>query len=200
MSYRGMLNEERAELVELLRGLTEQEWESQSLCAGWRVRDVVAHLLIDTMKPRAYLAAVVKNRGAVDRINNALAASFADLSTTRLVDGFEHNAGHLSKYAPRLALSDMFVHQQDIRRPLGRPRTIPADRLTAVLSYPDPFARPGTFTKGLCFTATDVAWSSGTGPEIRGPGEAIALAAVGRPAALADLTGDGLPELRRRLG
>ncbi|MFD3746975.1 maleylpyruvate isomerase family mycothiol-dependent enzyme [Nocardia sp. NPDC058633] len=200
MSYRGMLIEERAELVELLRGLSEREWETPSLCAGWRVRDVVGHLLQDTLSPLGYAAVVVKSRGSVNRTNNALARSFSGLSTEQLVDKLANESGRLSKFSPRLMLSDLMVHHQDIRRPLGRPRTIPTDRLTAVLSYPDPFALPGRYTKGLRFEATDVAWSSGKGPEVRGPGEAIALAVVGRTVALDDLSGDGLPELRRRLG
>lgn len=200
MSYRGMLADERRELIELLRGLTEQEWETPSLCAGWRVRDVVAHLLTDTLGPMAYATAIAKNRGSVDRVNGALAESFAALSTAQLVDKFDREGGRLSKYSPRLALSDLMVHQQDIRRPLGRPRTIPADRLIAVLSYPDPFAFPGKRTRGLRFVATDVGWSWGDGPEVRGPGEAIALAVVGRAVVLDELTGGGVPELRRRCG
>lgn len=199
MSYRGMLTEERTELVALLRGLSEQEWETPSLCAGWRVRDVVGHLMQDTLSPLSYAGVVVKNLGSVNRTNNAIAQSFSALTTAQLVDKLETESGRLSKLSPRLMLSDLVVHHQDIRRPLGRPRTIPADRLTAVLSYPDPFAFPGRYTKGLRFTATDVAWSSGKGPEVRGPGEAIALAVVGRTVALDDLAGDGLPELRRRL-
>ncbi|MFE7723815.1 maleylpyruvate isomerase family mycothiol-dependent enzyme [Nocardia rhizosphaerihabitans] len=198
MSYRGMLADERRELIELLRGLTEQEWETPSLCAGWRVRDVVGHLLTDTLGPMAYATAIAKNRGSVDRVNGALAESFAALSTAQLVDKFDREGGRLSKYSPRLALSDLMVHQQDIRRPLGRPRTIPADRLIAVLSYPDPFAFPGKRTRGLRFVATDVGWSWGDGPEVRGPGEAIALAVVGRAVVLDELTGGGVPELRRR--
>ncbi|MFD3509540.1 maleylpyruvate isomerase family mycothiol-dependent enzyme [Nocardia sp. NPDC058666] len=200
MSYRGMLIQERTELVALLRSLREQEWETPSLCAGWRVRDVVGHLLQDTLSPLSYAGVVVRNLGSVNRTNNALAQSFSGLSTEQLVDKLENESGRLSKLSPRLMLSDLVVHHQDIRRPLGRPRTIPADRLKAVLSYPDPFAFPGRFTKGLRFTATDVDWTSGTGPEIRGPGEAIVLAVVGRTVALDDLTGEGLPELRRRLG
>ncbi|MEV0551312.1 maleylpyruvate isomerase family mycothiol-dependent enzyme [Nocardia salmonicida] len=199
MSFRGMLVDERAELVELLRGLSEQEWETPSLCAGWRVRDVVGHLMQDTLSPLSYAGVVLKSRGSVNRTNNALAQSFSELSTEQLVDKLDRESGRLSKYSPRLMLSDLVVHHQDIRRPLGRPRTIPADRLVAVLSYPDPFAFPGRFTKGLRFVATDVSRSSGEGPEVRGPGEAIALAVVGRTVALDDLTGDGLPELRRRL-
>ncbi|MFD4460929.1 maleylpyruvate isomerase family mycothiol-dependent enzyme [Nocardia sp. NPDC058480] len=199
MSYRGMLLDERAELVELLRGLSEQEWETPSLCVGWRVRDVVGHLLQDTLSPLSYAAVVVKSRGSVERTNNALAQSFSGLTTEQLVDKLDKESGRLSKYSPRLMLSDLVVHHQDIRRPLARLRTIPADRLTAVLDYPDPFALPGRFTKGLRFVATDIDWSSGDGPEVRGPGEAIALAVVGRTVALDDLTGGGLPELRRRM-
>ncbi|MFE3546138.1 maleylpyruvate isomerase family mycothiol-dependent enzyme [Nocardia sp. NPDC059177] len=198
MSYRGMLAAERAEMIELLRGLTDAQWDTESLCAGWRVREVVGHLLTDTLGPPAYLRAAIQHRGNVDRINNALAASFAAQSTAELVDSFAHRAGRLSKYSPRLMLADLLVHQQDIRRPLGLPRTIPADRLTAVLSHPDPFAFPGRRTKGLRFVATDVDWSAGDGPEIRGPGEALALAMVGRAVVLDELTGDGVPELRRR--
>lgn len=200
MSYRGMVLDERAELVELLRGLSEQEWETPSLCAGWRVRDVVAHLLQDTLSPLGYAGLVMKSRGSINRTNNALAHMFEALTTEQLVDKLAAESGRLAKFSPRLMLSDLVVHHQDIRRPLGRPRTIPADRLIAVLNYPDPFAVPARYAKGLRFLATDVVWSGGDGPEVRGPGEAIALAMVGRTAALDDLTGGGLPELRRRLG
>ncbi|MEV6064282.1 maleylpyruvate isomerase family mycothiol-dependent enzyme [Nocardia asteroides] len=198
MNYRGMLAEERRELVELLHGLTEQQWEAPSLCAGWRVRDVLGHLLTDTLGPLQYAAAAARHRGSVDRINNALSMSFAHLPTAELVRRFEHESGRLSRFSPRLMLSDLLVHQQDIRRPLGLPRAIPADRLIAVLSYPDPFAFPGKRTRGLRFVATDVDWTWGDGPEVRGPGEAIALAVVGRDVVLDELTGGGVPELRSR--
>ncbi|MGW0048998.1 maleylpyruvate isomerase mycothiol-dependent enzyme family protein [Nocardia cyriacigeorgica] len=114
------------------------------------------------------------------------------------MDALEHRAGRLSRFAPQLLLADLMVHHQDMRRPLGRTREIPEDRLLTLLDHPDPFAQPRRRTKGLRFVATDVAWSSGDGPEVRGPGEALALAMVGRTAALDDLTGDGVAELRRR--
>jgi hypothetical protein len=47
--------------------------------------------------------------------------------------------------------------------------------------------------------ATDLTWSRGDGPEIQGAGEAIVMAIGGRPAALDDLTGDGVEVLRTRL-
>ncbi|NEW46395.1 maleylpyruvate isomerase family mycothiol-dependent enzyme [Nocardia cyriacigeorgica] len=192
-----MLAAERAQLVELLRDLSDAEWESPSLCAGWRVRDVVGHLLQDTYSPLGYAAVVVKSLGSVDKTNNAIVTTSAALSTAQLIDAMA-GAGRLSKYAPTLMLADLMVHQQDIRRPLGRSREIPEDRLITVLDHPDPFALPGRRMKGLRFVATDVSWTSGDGPEVRGSGEAIALAVVGRTVALDDLTGDGVAELRRR--
>ncbi len=194
-----MLRAERGELVSLLRELSEGEWETASLCAGWRVRDVVAHLQTDTVSLRTYLGFTVRGR-SVDGINGLLVREFGARPTEELVDRLDGPGGWFSRVAPTLALADMFVHQQDIRRPLGRPREVPAERLAAVLSHPDPFAFPRRYTRGLRFVATDLEWSRGDGPEVRGPGEALALVMVGRPVALADLEGDGVPVLRERLG
>ena len=47
--------------------------------------------------------------------------------------------------------------------------------------------------------ATDVDWTSGDGDEVTGPGEALLMAVAGRPHALSDLGGDGLPTLRKRI-
>ncbi|WP_067518538.1 maleylpyruvate isomerase family mycothiol-dependent enzyme [Nocardia uniformis] len=199
MNVRGMLHEERAELVELLRSLTNEEWETPTLCAGWRVRDLVGHLQTDTVSLPNYLLMTVRAGFAVDRVNQALVDRFAALPPQELVDRLAGSNGWFTRFSPGLALSDMFVHQQDIRRPLGRPRTeIPAGRLLAVLNYPDPFAKPKRYLRGLRWEATDVDWTKGSGPLVRGPGEALALAMVGRTVALADLEGDGVPTLRER--
>lgn len=194
-----MLLEERADLVELLRSLTDEEWETPSLCAGWRVRDLVGHLQTDTVSLPSYLLMTVRAGFAIDRVNQALVDRFAALPSNVLVDRLAGSNGWFTRLSPGLALSDMFVHQQDIRRPLGRPRKeIPAERLIAVLNNPDPFARPWRYRRGLRWEATDVGWSKGSGPLVRGPGEALALAMVGRTVALDDLEGDGVPTLRER--
>jgi len=52
--------------------------------------------------------------------------------------------------------------------------------------------------EGLKLTATDVDWTTGVGPEIRGPCMSLILAMVGRSAALADCEGDGVDTLRAR--
>lgn len=192
-----MLAAERAELVELLRGLSPAEWETPSLCTGWRVRDVVAHLLTVSTPLPVVVSTALRAR-SIDGTNEAIAARYAALSTTELTERFARGAW-IERFGRRLALSDMFVHQQDIRRPLDRPRPVPPERLRAVLAFPDPFARPWRITRGLRFSAVDLDWSSGAGPLVSGPGEALALAMVGRTAAFGDLTGPGVAVLRDRV-
>src|SRR5947209_85087 len=43
------IGQERLSLADLLDELTAQEWETPSLCTGWRVRDVAAHLTLAQM-------------------------------------------------------------------------------------------------------------------------------------------------------
>ncbi|EME18461.1 hypothetical protein G419_16900 [Rhodococcus triatomae BKS 15-14] len=136
-----------------------------------------------------------------DAFNDHWVASQRHVSTDALVAGLAESArsSWFTRYAPRLALSDHTVHQQDVRRPLGLPRTIDEDRLRLVLDRPDPFAFPRRFTRGLTFVATDLDWRRGTGPEVTGPGESLALAMVGRPIVLDELSGPGVPTLRARI-
>jgi uncharacterized protein (TIGR03083 family) len=100
-----------------------------------------------------------------------------------------------------IALVDGTIHHQDIRRGLDRPRTIPASRLRKVLGLVPNNPRLGArrFIKGLRLQATDVDWAHGSGPEVRGPGEALLMAMNGRAAALADLDGPGHATLTARL-
>ena len=40
-----MARAERADLAEFLATLTPQQWATPSLCTGWTVKDVVAHMI-----------------------------------------------------------------------------------------------------------------------------------------------------------
>jgi uncharacterized protein (TIGR03083 family) len=44
-----LFNEERAELLGLLRGLTREHWALPTVCPGWSVRDIALHLLGDDL-------------------------------------------------------------------------------------------------------------------------------------------------------
>ena len=52
---------------------------------------------------------------------------------------------------------------------------------------------------GLRWTATDVEWTFGDGPEVTGPAEALILLASGRPAPIDEARGDGVATLKERV-
>ncbi|WP_330760485.1 maleylpyruvate isomerase mycothiol-dependent enzyme family protein [Haloechinothrix halophila] len=100
-----------------------------------------------------------------------------------------------------IALVDGMIHQQDIRRPLGMPRDIPHERLRTALRLAllAPPIRAFMRARGLTLVATDLDWSRGSGPELRGPGEALLMALAGRGHAIEELSGPGQALLAERL-
>jgi uncharacterized protein (TIGR03083 family) len=199
MGLRGMVAAERADLVNFLRTLSGDDWFVPSLCEGWRVRDVVAHLQVDSLSI-PYVGALVRKRSP-DRVNQYFVDRAQDLPAPELVKRLESTIGRswASRTMPGIVLADLVIHHQDIRRPLGRPRTIDPARLLHTLGHPVPFANSRRYTKGLRFVASDIEWASGSGPEVRGTGEALALAMVGRSTVLAELEGDGVVILTQRV-
>jgi uncharacterized protein (TIGR03083 family) len=100
-----------------------------------------------------------------------------------------------------IALTDGTIHHQDIRRALGLPRNIPEHRLVPALTFSlgAPTLPSKGNAKGLKLVATDADWTTGDGLEVSGPGEALLMALAGRPQALEELDGAGLPALRSRI-
>jgi hypothetical protein len=100
-----------------------------------------------------------------------------------------------------IGLTDGMIHQQDIRRPLGLPRTIPAERLVPALRTAlfAPTLLGVVRVRGVRLVASDLDWSFGRGPEVRGPAEAILMTVAGRQAAVGELSGPGQPQLARRV-
>ncbi len=45
MDVRTLAEQERRDLADLAATLTSEQWDAPSLCEGWRVRDVVAHVV-----------------------------------------------------------------------------------------------------------------------------------------------------------
>lgn len=105
--------------------------------------------------------------------------------------------------SPLDPLVDVLVHGQDIARPLGRVRAIPADLLPVALDHFWTSKFYGTQKRfhGLRLIATDLNWTAGDGPhEVRRPAADLLLLASGRPAGLAALTGPGLDRARTAVG
>jgi uncharacterized protein (TIGR03083 family) len=205
--------EEVADIGGLLHELDDASFDAPSLCDGWAVRDVLGHMGTGHTTPFPQMVVRLGKYGF-----NVTKASFEE--SKLLFDGksadeirafwdsvmiARHPRKGIAKMIPNKAgFLDHLVHNQDMRRPTGRPRVIPEARLRRALdlahSQGNPLFNPKKNVAGLSLRATDVDWSAGDGPLVEGPGEAIVLAAAGRSAALADLTGDGVGVLKERIG
>ena len=198
-----MARAERADLAEFLATLTPQDWAMPTLCVGWTVKDVVAHVIsYEELGPLGLLKRFAK--GWLVRANQVGVDEFAALTPSQLLQLLRDHLeprGLTAGFGGMIALVDGTIHHQDIRRSLGRPRTIPIDRLTRVLGLVpgNPRLGAGRRIRGLRLRATDVDWEHGHGPDVTGPGEALLMAMAGRPAALSDLDGPGLDTLAARL-
>jgi uncharacterized protein (TIGR03083 family) len=195
--------QERCDLAAFLASLTPQEWQAQSLCDQWTVKDVVAHVVsYEELSPFGVAKRFAK--GLIVRANEVGVREFAPMSPNELLDflrGHLRPKGLTAAFGGVIGLVDGTVHHQDIRRALGHPRAVPVERLERILPLVpgNPRLGAGRRIKGLRLTATDVAWQHGDGPEVTGTGEALLMAMTGRPAALAELSGPGQPTLAARV-
>lgn len=203
----GMIAEERRALADLLDTLTPEQWATPSLCAGWTVREVAAHLVVPfEVSAPSLMLRLARSLGSYDRAMDGATRELAARPTSELAALLRANADH--RFTPPMSgpaapLTDVVVHGQDIRRPLGLAHEVEPEHLRVAL---DRMARgalgfvPRSRVAGLRFEATDLDWSAGEGALVRGPAEALLLAITGRPAALADLEGDGVDLLADRIG
>ena len=202
MDARTLAADERRDLLAFCRTLSDDDWNAPSLCDGWRVRDVVAHVVdIYELGILRVAGRFIRTGFSVDGFNGVGVRRWSIRPTSDICDALERHI-ELNRLTAigggTLALADALVHHQDIRRPLLRPRTIPAERLRCVLDSPDPFTGVAKRVDDLRLEASDVDWSKGDGPLVRGPGEALALAMAGRTIVLDELEGDGVDILRAR--
>jgi uncharacterized protein (TIGR03083 family) len=208
--YDTLRYDELTSIGEFCHTLDASQWDTPSLCEGWRVRDVIAHMTVGyttglpTMigklgrygfnVPKASKAESITF--ASDHTPEALLAVFESIPRQHLRKGITHFI------KPTESLLDHVVHHQDIRRPLGQPRQIPTDRLLAALDVAPTlsgFVGSKSRSADIRLVATDVDWSHGDGPEVRGTGEALLLTLTGRSAAVDELDGEGVGVLKQRL-
>ena len=196
---------ERARLADLLDDLDPAEWERPSLCAGWTVRHVAAHVISSPQAtPGAVAVALVRARGSFDRCIDAQARSWADRPTDRIVADYRRLHGSrrhpigTTYFEPLL---DVLVHSQDIAIPLGREHVMPAAAARAaadrVWRRSFPF-RARRRLDGLRLTATDTDWTVGAGDELAGAMADLLMVLTGRTATLPRLAGSGAELLQER--
>jgi len=197
----------RQSLLSTMKELDDDQWTTRSLCDGWTIRDVLAHLILAARPPlRRYVGAVMRARGNFDRANDALTATDAQQPIDKLLADFARVVDHRFNppgWPAAAPLSDVMLHSLDVRVPLGLDSVHPAEQYEPVIAHlfsraGRSFARPGR--PSLRWIATDHEWSVGDGASVSGDMADLALAASGRGARLGHLTGSGVDELVRWLG
>ena len=174
-------------LAELLDGLADDAWDTPSLCAGWRVREVAAHLSMPVRySPEEFHAELRECGGDFTRLSDRVALRDAALLTAVLVRNLRDEVMH--RWVPpggglMGALNHVVIHGLDITVPLDLPRQPPEGTIRASLddlTEGGTHAHFGVALAGLRLRATDIDWSFGSGTPITGPAADLALLLCGR--------------------
>jgi len=178
---------ERRELAAVLDSLPIQRWDEPTLCAGWRVREVVAHMTMPFRYslPRVVFE-VVKARGDFHRMADRSARRDATaLSPGDLAAAMRDNAGHPWKPPGggfEGALSHDVIHGLDVTVPLGVDRRVPLDRISTVLGglTPKNVSYFGADLRDVQLCADDLDWRFGSGTPVTGHAQDLLLVLCGR--------------------
>jgi len=199
---------ERLRLADALEALPPETWESPSLCAGWTVHVVAAHLnapweasiptvLFEVLRARSLA-------GGFDRVAHRVADT---LDPAACVAGLRANATTEFTppgFGPEAPLTDVIVHGADMLHPSGRSVDLDPVALGTALEFlargPAKGFVPKGRVAGLAFEASDLDVRGGPGPTVvRGPALALCATLCGRRAFLDQLSGEGVDELSGRL-
>jgi uncharacterized protein (TIGR03083 family) len=200
-----MIDSERAAQADALAALPAADWDEPSLCAGWTVRDVVAHMIdTATVTPPAFAGRFIASGFRFPVMVRRNIARIEDGRTdAELVELLRSRVG--ARTAPpgpvTSWLGETIVHGEDVFRALGPYREHPSAHLVTIAGfYAGSNALIGTRRRidGVTLRATDSDWRHGAGPEVSGPMVALVMAMTGRKPALDDLTGEGVKVLRAR--
>jgi uncharacterized protein (TIGR03083 family) len=199
------VHQERQALLEILETLTPEQWDAPSLCAEWRVRDVVGHMVSETRMTIAHAAWGFFTSGF--RINRYIAEDARRRGAAPAAKILEDFRGvvlartHLPGLSSLSMLEDIVIHQMDICRPLEQHRCIPNGRMILVAGdlWTNRFFPGPKLFQRIRAIATDAEWSAGDGLDVTGPIEALVLTLAGRFVALDQLQGDGTATLKMRV-
>lgn len=183
-------------LADLLASEPSESWNALSLCTGWEVRHVVAHVTMPVrLSPEQFGAEMAAAHGDFTRMSDTVAARDAALPVEELLS--ELRSATLHGWQPpgggaAGALSHAVIHSLDVTVAHGWPSVAPVEARVAVLDQL--VAAGGAFfgidLNDIRLEATDTDWSGGSGETIMADsGELVAL-----------LAGRALPDGRRLSG
>lgn len=197
-----IVHQERRALIHDLDGITTEQWSTPSLCEDWTVHDVLAHLVDDakTTKP-SFVRNLILARFNFDRANQKGVEQERRDNPEETLESFRQVSDRTTSAPAPLAsrLVEIFVHGEDIRRPLGIAHTYPSDAVLAAIEYQlatsDAMGGSKDRAAGLNLEATDAQWSHGTGEQVKGKAIDILMSLTRRPCPSGALTGDGTARL-----
>jgi uncharacterized protein (TIGR03083 family) len=200
-----LIHTERAAMADTLEDLMPGQWDEPSLCAGWSVQVAAGHIVNGAEQtPGRFAQRMVVNGLRFNATMDRDARQTGSRTTAEIIgrlrarqDTTNHPPGPVAAM-----LGEIVVHGQDIRRPLGLSGNPDPAAVVACLEMFSGANFPLGAKKriaGLRVVATDVDWSRGEGPEVRGPGVSLIMAMTGRAAGMEGLAGDGEPALRARV-
>jgi len=196
------VHEERRALVRDLEGLPRERWDIPSLCPGWDVHDVLAHLVDGATTTRwTFLRDLAAARFDFDRCNAAGITRAREADPSRTLAEFsiviDRTTTALAPLPTRLV--EAIVHAEDIRRPLGISHHYPVAAVLPALQFQLKtsvgIGGGKQRAAGLRLVATDAVFESGSGPEVQGTALALLLVISGRPVEPGELNGPGAPAL-----
>lgn len=198
--------DERRSIATLVEGLDADQLATPSLCAGWDVKTVAAHLVSDfTDGFWGFLVSGIRH-GDINRGIDALARRRAQASAAEIAETLRRRADYrLSPpiTGPLSGLTDVLVHGADMRIPLGLPHQPDPEHVARVLDFLTSRTQFGFFPRnrlrGIALHDEDTGRTWGEGRAVSGPGVAIMLAVCGRTVAFDGLSGPGLLALDSRL-
>lgn len=201
-----LVRAEREATIRDLEGLTDEQWGRPSLCEGWSVHDVAAHLVANAQNTAVGVVwAMVRARFDFDRQNDQTMRRARGATPQETVQRLREVAGRTSGPPAPVdsRLVEEVLHGEDLRRPLGIEHEYSAEAVERALRYQvrTPVAVGGSkeVAAAVALRASDRELSVGTGPEVSGPVLSLLMAVSGRDVALADLEGPGVEVLRSRL-
>jgi uncharacterized protein (TIGR03083 family) len=186
------IDEQRASLADMLDGLEPEQWNTPTLCEGWTVRHVAAHITHSASgKPRLMfelLRSGFRFNAMIYRVAVQDKRSPAELTAAlRAMRGSRKRPPGTAELDP---LMDVLVHTQDIAVPLGIDRPMPVDAAVAaaerVWTMGFPFKAQRHF-QGVQLAATDADFEVGEGRRVEAPIRDILMTLVGRPAITIDV-------------
>jgi uncharacterized protein (TIGR03083 family) len=186
----GHIDEQRADLADFLETLMPEQWETPSLCPGWTVRQVAAHITHSTTNWGRLSLELLRSGFRFNALTSRMARE--DVRTPEEITAAMREMIGGRRRPPGTAvadpLMDVMVHGQDIAVPLGIERTMPIPPAVIVaqrlwkMGYP--FNARKRFSN-VAFSATDADFKVGDGEVVRGPIQDIVMVLSGRPAGLA---------------